>query len=299
MRFYILNALIAATVLLVSCGAKQTEQTQAHIEGGLEHYVYNDSTDHVDIEIDITVPIAADSASTLIRDSLIKVIDNEFCYIWGDSRVMESYSGTDNSLKAIIDYYGSNALKVFNKGAEEDYKDRMQYLSEDTTITPEERQQRMHDTPQWEYSTKIEKTYETTKYTVFEHNSYQYQGGAHGGIGGYGSLTFDSTGKKIEKFFIDGAAAKMQKLLIAGLIGYFSDNDGKKLTQEDVMQWLQIENNQIPLPERAPCLSAEGLVLTYQQYEIAAYAAGMPSFTLPYKDVLPYLTEEVKALLLE
>ena len=296
MRTHILSAFIAMT-LLVSCGAKQTTQTQAHLEGGFEHYVYKDSTDRVDITIDITVPVATDSATTLIRDSLIKVIDNEFCYIWGEGRVMESYKGEDNSLKTIIDYYGNNALKEFNKGAEEDYKDRMEYLAEDTTITPEERQQRMEDTPRWEYSSKIEKEYETPKYTVYEHNSYQYLGGAHGGVTGNGSITFNSAGKKIEKFFVDGAEAKMQKLLMTGLMDYFSADSNEKLTQEEVMQWLQIEGNQIPLPARAPYLSAGGLVLTYQQYEIAAYAAGMPSFAIPYKEVMPYLTDEVKSLL--
>ena len=149
---------IVAIFILSACNTKQTtNDTQAHLEGGFEHYVYKDSTDRVDITIDITVPVATDSATTLIRDSLIKVIDNEFCYIWGEGRVMESYKGEDNSLKTIVDYYGNNALKEFNKGAEEDYKDRMEYLAEDTTITPEERQQRMEDTPRWEYSSKIEK----------------------------------------------------------------------------------------------------------------------------------------------
>lgn len=289
-----------ATALLLSCGAKQAteNQAQAHVEGGLEHYVYKDSTDRVDMSIDVTVPVAADSASTLIRDSLIKAIDNEYCYIWGDSRVMPSYKGKDKSLKAIIDYYGSTALKVFNKGAEDDYKERMQYVSEDTTITPDERQQMMSDTPRWEYDTKIVKEDETTEYIAFLHESFQYLGGAHGGIGGSGTLTFNAkTGKKIEKFFINGAEKQMQKFLIAGLTEYFSENSDKKITKAELMDYLQVENGYIPLPSHAPSLSKDGLVLTYQQYEIASYAAGMPSFTIPYKDVMPFLTEEVKALI--
>jgi len=38
-------------------------------------------------------------------------------------------------------------------------------------------------------------------------------------------------------------------------------------------------------------------VLSYQQYEIAPYAAGMPSFVLTYQEVRPYLTKEALQLL--
>jgi hypothetical protein len=37
-------------------------------------------------------------------------------------------------------------------------------------------------------------------------------------------------------------------------------------------------------------------VFTYQQYEIASYAEGMPSFVVPYPDIEPFLTPEAKAL---
>ena len=35
-------------------------------------------------------------------------------------------------------------------------------------------------------------------------------------------------------------------------------------------------------------------MLTYQQYEIAAYAAGMPSFTLSYEEAASFLLPEAK-----
>ena len=290
---------LLAIILLTACNTKQnTNDTQAHIEGGLEHYVYKDSTERVHMLIDVTVPVASDSASTLIRDALLRVIDLELAFDWENNRTMKAYNGEDKSLKAFIDYYGNNVFKDLNEAAEEDYNDRKQYLDEDTTITEEERKQRMIDTPQWEHESKIIKEYETPKHTVYEHNTYQYLGGAHGGVGGCGSLTFDATGKKIDKFFVDGAEKRMQKLLIKGLMNYFNeDNAEKPLTEEDVREYLQIEGNIIPLPERAPYLSADGVVLTYQQYEIAAYAAGMPSFIISYNDAMPFLTDEVKALI--
>ena len=290
---------IVAIFILAACNTKQTtNDTQAHIEGGLEHYVYKDSTDRVHILIDVTVPTASDSASMLVRDSLLRVIDQEFAFDWENTRTMKAYNGEDKSLKAFIDYYGSNALKELNEAAEEDYKDRMQYLKEDTTITEKERQERIDETPLWEHESKIIKEYETPKYTVYEHNTYQYLGGAHGGVGGCGSLTFNTAGKKITKFFVNGAEKGMQKLLIKGLMSYFNENNGEKpLSEEEVREFLQIDGNIIPLPVRNPYLSKDGVVLTYQQYEIAAYAAGMPSFTITYKDILPFLTEEIKELI--
>ena len=48
------------------------------------------------------------------------------------------------------------------------------------------------------------------------------------------------------------------------------------------MDGLFIENGIIPLPAAAPYLSPDGVVFVYGQYEIGAYAIGMPTFTVPY-----------------
>jgi hypothetical protein len=37
-------------------------------------------------------------------------------------------------------------------------------------------------------------------------------------------------------------------------------------------------------------MTEKGVEFLYQPYEIAPYAAGMPSFTLSYQDIRPYLT---------
>ena len=38
----------------------------------------------------------------------------------------------------------------------------------------------------------------------------------------------------------------------------------------------------LPMPVTPPLFGKDGIIVTYQQYEIAAYAAGMPSFVIPY-----------------
>ena len=73
-------------------------------------------------------------------------------------------------------------------------------------------------------------------------------------------------------------------------------DEDMEITQEELDNYLFLETGVVPFPAWTPYPSEEGLVFTYQQYEIAAYAAGMPEFTIPYADILPYLTPEAKAL---
>ena len=41
------------------------------------------------------------------------------------------------------------------------------------------------------------------------------------------------------------------------------------------------------------------MLFSYQQYEIAAYAAGIPAFVISYDQLKPYLTEAGAALIKE
>ena len=69
-----------------------------------------------------------------------------------------------------------------------------------------------------------------------------------------------------------------------------------EVAPEELNNYLFLETGVIPFPAWTPYPSEDGLVFTYQQYEIASYAAGMPEFTIPYADLRPYLTPEAKAL---
>ena len=287
--------------LLMSCGAKQTKATMAKVtkvEDKYETCVYADSSQRVHIDVNITLPVASDSVYALIRDSLLGTMEREFCYMIGDTKVIEPYKGKDKSIKAIVDYYGAHSFLYLNKCAEDDYKQRAEYIKTDTTLTEAMRRQIMQDTPQWEYESKISKAFETPKYIVFLHQTYEYLGGAHGGVGGLWYMTFNrSNGKKVTNFFVKEATEKMQGLLKKGLKEYFCESGAPIKTDKELMEQLQIDGNVIPLPVQEPYPSAAGLIFTYNQYEIACYAAGMPSFTIPYEQAMPYLTDEVKELL--
>ena len=70
----------------------------------------------------------------------------------------------------------------------------------------------------------------------------------------------------------------------------------ERITEEDMRSRLMIDGNLIPLPALRPYPTAVGLVFTYQQYEIACYADGMPNFVIPYNNIAAFLTPEARKI---
>ena len=100
--------------LLMSCGAKQTKATTAKVtkvEDKYETCVYADSSQRVHIDVNITLPVASDSVYALIRDSLLGTMEREFCYMIGDTKVIEPYKGKDKvGFSKVKSGIGSGAL---------------------------------------------------------------------------------------------------------------------------------------------------------------------------------------------
>ena len=192
---------------------------------------------------------------------------------------------------------GIEAELPLGRLSQEDYDERVESIEENDGLSDEERAEILAEMPGWGYSFSLKKDRETERYVVFLSEDYVYMGGAHGGVVGRGPLTFDKKdGHQVEEFFEPSSLEAMQPLLRKGLVDYFAEND-YEVTPEGLDDILMLDAGFVPFPAWAPFPSDKGMVFTYQQYEIAAYAAGMPNFTLPYEDVLPYLTPEAKALL--
>ena len=111
-----------------------------------------------------------------------------------------------------------------------------------------------------------------------------------------GGLTFDKKDGSLVEHLVDRAkAADIQPLLVKGIIDYFSDA-GFKVSADQIHEYLSLDGDAIPLPAWEPYPSEKGLEFIYQQYEIASYAAGMPSFTVSYDDIAPFLTPQGQAI---
>ena len=264
-----------------------------------EVYGYADSTAHASLTMDVELPVAVKGAAGAIREQLLQVLDGQVSFLgsYENERQFPAYSGDTDDTEALMAYYQQQALSLIGRLSQEDYDERVESVWENDGWTDEEKAEILDGMPGWEYAFSLRKTCETPRYVVFLSEDYVYLGGAHGGVIGCGPLTFDKQdGHQVTVFVNPEKLDDIQPLLRQGLTGYFSES-GETVSPESLDDWLQLDGDRIPLPAWAPFPTEEGLVFTYQQYEIASYAAGMPNFVLSYDDVLPYLSDEAKKLL--
>ena len=132
----------------------------------------------------------------------------------------------------------------------------------------------------------------TNDYIVtYEYASYQYEGGAHGDGGEYGTTFLQSSGEIFSKKCFT-SYKDLHNLFIEGLKRYFNVKTDKELADN-----LNISGSLSSLapPAMEPWIEKDGVAFSYTPYEIAPFAAGCPHFTIPYSQIEPYLTDEGKA----
>lgn len=309
MKTKLLFLITAVSLSFASCGNKNAET--AEIEDTfaypleIENYTFSDSSKYANISIKAVLPVAKDSVSQVIRDSLVNIIGNSIRSYQGsqmeDSKpLIAKYNGDEKDAKSMLDYYSKEVSKLLNSQAKEDYDERVKYWEEDTTLTEEQRKEFKEGVTPWDYSMDVTKTSEDSTFVVFNDTEYAYIGGAHGGVFGWGGITFRfSDGSIVKDFLKDNVLKDMQPLLKKGLKEYFNENADEKIkTDQQLMEQLMLPEESkglIPLPAWTPCPDekGKGLVFTYQQYEIACYAVGMPSFVLSWDELKSFLKEDI------
>ena len=309
MKTKLLFLITAVSLSFASCGNKNAET--AEIEDAfaypleIENYTFSDSSKYANISIKAVLPVAKDSVSQVIRDSLVNIIGNSIRSYQGsqmeDSKpLIAKYNGDEKDAKSMLDYYCKAVSKLLNSQAKEDYDEKVKYWEEDTTLTDEQRKEFKESVTPWDYSMDVTKTSEDSTFVVFNDTEYAYIGGAHGGVFGWGGITFRfSDGSIVKDFLKDNVVKDMQPLLKKGLKEYFNENADEKIkTDQQLMEQLMLPEESkglIPLPAWTPFPDekGKGLVFTYQQYEIACYAVGMPSFVLTWEELKPFLREDI------
>lgn len=255
-----------------------------------------DSAKYAYLTMKVELPMGSDAVSQAIRQQLITILGERLTHVtsFEGEQFYAPFTGNTNNAEEMMGYYCKNTMSLLDSLATSDANDRIRYIMEDEELSEEEKANRIAEIPGWEYEYRLELVADTTNYIVFLSQDYLYMGGAHGGVGGDGDLTFDKeTGKLVKEFLNPACVADIQPLLIEGLLSYFAVED-EQITEDELFDILQIEGRQIPLPSFAPYPTKDGLVFVYQQYEIASYAVGMPSFTVAYDKLLPYLTPEAR-----
>ena len=309
MKTKLLFLITAVSLSFASCGNKNAET--AEIEDAfaypleIENYTFSDSSKYANISIKAVLPVAKDSVSQVIRDSLVNIISNSIRSYQGSQMedtkpLIAKYNGDEKDAKSMLDYYSKEVSKLLNSQAKEDYDERVKYWDEDTTLTEEQRKEFKESVTPWDYSMDVTKTSEDSTFVVFNDTEYAYIGGAHGGVFGWGGITFRfSDGSIVKNFLKDNVLKDMQPLLKKGLKEYFNENADEKIkTDQQLMEQLMLPEESkglIPLPAWTPSPDekGKGLVFTYQQYEIACCAVGMPSFVLTWEELKPFLREDI------
>lgn len=142
---------------------------------------------------------------------------------------------------------------------------------------------------------EIFKQAENDKFVTFGVTHEMYLGGAHGSylIGG---MTFrKSDGRRIGwDVFTGRYNDKFMRLVKDGLKEYWGLS-----SDEELRSYFLDENDfySIPLPECPPLFTEQGVQFVYNEYEIAAYAYGRPTFTIPYSEISDYMMVTAKRLL--
>ena len=132
-----------------------------------------------------------------------------------------------------------------------------------------------------ERSINIERIFENDTLVTVGVGIYEFWDGAHGGYYYEGRTFNKKTGHQYGFDLLSKYDKKtLNSLFRKGLQDYFECSDDELST----FLWSdEIDVNDIPLPSTSPYITEKGIIVTYQQYEIACFAAGMPSFVIPLK----------------
>lgn len=231
----------------------------------------------MDMELTALLPSGTDDASTAMRDTLLQALH---------SALKGCFLGENESVHPAKDIEG---VKAF---AEECHK----MISEQRLEDEKEYGFTIHAPYEWQFT--IDTLVQTSRYITFTARGYQYMGGAHGGVIGRGAITFcKADGKPFTRWFKDESDPALHQLLLSGIAEYFSQDEDRTVAPDSLDNYLLVNSAEVQLPAESPRPTPDGLGFSYQQYEIAPYAAGMPNFILPYDRVKPYLTDEAIELL--
>ncbi|MGN1237074.1 MAG: DUF3298 domain-containing protein [Bacteroidaceae bacterium] len=237
----------------------------------------NDKDSLISCEIIVDYPSLSDSFSLAVADYINKELAANCRLIVFDDDVDLLYKGElNNGGRKMIDHYGRETSEYLHDLVGDG--EEMGYFSASCDVS-------------------IRKVDDTPRYVTYETNTYSYTGGAHGSSTKRDVNIIKPSGKVLEYVIDSLRLEEIQPLLRKGVLSYLNDIEWDETTDETLNDNLFIENGIIPLPSVSPYLTSEGLCFVYQQYEIACYAMGMISFTLPYSEVKPFMTPEALQLI--
>ena len=141
----------------------------------------------------------------------------------------------------------------------------------------------------WTIEKHVTIAYDTPRYITYLDKMAEYTGGAHGMGYAFGTTFDKETGQRVDKSILkDVNDPDFKTLFQSELLKYFTSNDGNEEgTLED---YLLINLDMLELGNIS--LTDKSVIIRYQPYEIAAYAAGLPEVELTFEQIKPFLSQK-------
>lgn len=254
------TALCCGFGILTSCST-DTKKVQESIPSTKDSIVVNDEVGR----IALTVEHPADTTSALsltITEYLSETLGGTF-------------SGSYSSPNEVMAYYHADTYK----NMKEEYDNIKNIREGDWKLL---------------WNATLSKQAETDKYITYSYQCENYLGGAHGMHILAGITIRKSDCRRMGwEILRNWQNEKMQNLMRQGLKAYFNVK-----TDEELKPMLFKEEYiySLPLPQCPPLFTHEGIEFVYNSYEIAPYAAGKPTFTIPYAELKDFMTVTAKQL---
>lgn len=133
----------------------------------------------------------------------------------------------------------------------------------------------------------------TDRFATYFSTTDIYLGGAHGSYLCFGRTIILEDARWLTWDMIPRAKDQDFLRMVLGELAsqYFETSE-----QEAVQGMFLPDNGELPFPVCDPVLTDKGLMVIYQQYEIAPYSAGLPSCLIPYDRLKQFVTPEAAAL---
>lgn len=209
----------------------------------------------------------------VLKDSINAFLEQLLVYEEGEKALAVKGDG----IKAMLLNFVPELLESNKKDVEEEIKSMVEYAESDEEL----------DKVGYEDGLEVTVGYEDDKYVTLYVSNYTYRNSVHGLTTSYG-VTFSKKDGHIcgNELLKNYSKAQLQPLMLEGLREYFAFGEGKvsvaELAEDVDIDSKDLRGN-IPMPSTEAYLMKDGIHLIYQQYEIAAYAAGMPEIVVPVK----------------
>ncbi len=226
--------------------------------------------DSTEISINVLVEYPKSNGKNTVAVKIIRDWMNEELSAF--NKYEKVYDGDPEDAEAFVKFYGDSYKEFFTKPAD-------------------------FPAPALSYDISIMKEFENDKCVTYTFLIDQYLGGAHGGRTYFGKTFRKEDGKVFDNFLAirDIEDSGLDSLIKKGLMEFWNISDEEVLYQ---YTWEnKVSKYFVEKPAISPCFVKDGILFCYQEYEIAAYAAGAPIFVVPYSEIEKYLTPSAADLL--